>query len=263
MLLELKNLKVEIDNRTVIDDISFGVEPGQGIGLVGESGSGKTITSLAIMGLLPKSAKIADGEILFEGQDLLKKSKQDHRKLLGNDIAMIFQNPMTALDPLMRVGKQIAEVIQVHNPKISKIELKSRVLEIIKQSKLPDPEQTAKKYPHEMSGGQRQRIVIAMAIANEPKLLIADECTTALDATVQFQIINLLQELKGKMALIFISHSPGVVKTIADNIGVMHKGSIVEYGKSEELLSNPTHPHTKMLLSSLPERAVKGQPFLL
>ncbi len=264
-MLTVNNLTVNIKKNntsyTVLRNVSFELKNGEALGLVGESGSGKSMTALALMDLLPKQAVVDSGEVIFDGKDLLKRSQAERRSLLGKDLCMVFQNPMGALDPLMTIEKQIAEVIKVHNPTVTKKEMRDRVISLLEEVRIPHPSLSMKKFPHEMSGGQKQRVVIAMAIANRPKLLIADECTTALDATVQFQIVELLKKLikKYNLAMIFISHNIGLVKNITDKVGVMYVGHLVEYGSSLEVLSKPCHPYTKELLCSLPEFSQKGE----
>lgn len=216
MLLEVKSLKVAIGNDIqypVINGIDLELEKGSVIGLIGESGSGKSITARSILGLLPKAAKITEGSIIFDGIDFTKLKKEEIRSYLGKDIGMIFQNPMTALDPLMKVKKQISQSIKKHNGPLTQQDIDEKVLNLLEKVRLAEPNLVKEKYPHELSGGQKQRVLIASAIANEPKLLIADEATTALDVTVQFQIIHLLKSLlKGDhMSMIFISHNLGLI----------------------------------------------------
>lgn len=256
-LLSIENLSIEFgsDSEKVkaVNQVSFQIEKGVSFGLVGESGSGKSVTALAIMQLLAKQAKVISGKILFKDTDILEMDFSTIRKLRGNNISMIFQEPMTSLNPVMRCGNQVIESICLHQ-KISKKEAKKQVIDLFKQVKLPRPEHIYKSYPHEISGGQKQRVMIAMAIANKPDLLIADEPTTALDVTVQKEIILLLKDLKEtyNMSLLFISHDLGVVSEIADEVAVMYKGELVEKGDIRTVFSNPKHPYTKGLLECRP-----------
>lgn len=257
-MIEIKNLKVDFktDGGTVnaVKGISFNIPKGKTVGLVGESGSGKSVTSLAIMRLIPNPpGQISGGEILYEGKDLLKLSDPEMRKIRGNKISMIFQEPMTSLNPVFTVGDQISETIILHQ-KLSTEEAYKKSLSLLQQVGIPNPEQRMKSYPHEMSGGQRQRVMIAMAIACEPELLIADEPTTALDVTIQKQILDLLANLQKEygMSILFITHDLGVIKDIADDVVVMYKGKIVEQGPKTEIFKNPKHPYTKGLMNCRP-----------
>ena len=233
--------------------ISFSIAAGETLGLVGESGSGKSATSLAILRLLPPSARLT-GQIRYSGADLLHLPDDAMRRHRGREIAMIFQEPMTALNPSMSVGSQIAEAVRAHDSGISRSALKARVVEAMKQVGLPDVESRAQDYPHQFSGGQRQRILIAMAIVNRPRLLIADEPTTALDVTVQAQILNLLRSLREQhgLSMLFISHDLAVVSQIADSVAVMQHGMIVEHANARDLFSNPQHAYTRKLLAAAP-----------
>jgi oligopeptide/dipeptide ABC transporter ATP-binding protein len=246
-----------------VSRISFSIAPGEVLGLVGESGSGKSITSLAIMGLLPPAAQVS-GEILFQNVvrnedqsgtaiNLLKLPPDELRQLRGSRMAMIFQEPMTALNPVMRVGDQIAEAVLAHHS-VSKAEAWRRVVEGMREVAIPDPEQRARSYPHQLSGGMRQRIMIAMAIVNRPQLLIADEPTTALDVTIQQQILDLLNDLRHKfgLAMLFISHDLAVVSHVADRVAVMYAGSLVELATKADIFSEPAHPYTRGLLRAIP-----------
>ncbi len=258
-IVSIKDFSISFDKGEfkALNKISFNIKKGETLGLVGESGSGKSLTSLALMGLLPKNAKCNSGEILFNSEkiniDLNKTSEYDLRKLRGKSISMIFQEPMTSLNPSITCGEQIAEIIIQHSKK-NKKNIKARVLELFEEVRLPRPDKIFKSYPHQISGGQKQRVMIAMAIACKPDLLIADEPTTALDVTVQKEILKLLSELqqKNNISILFITHDLGVVKDIADNIVVMHKGIIVEQGKTSDILNNPQHSYTKGLLASKP-----------
>ncbi|MCJ8343777.1 MAG: ABC transporter ATP-binding protein [Cetobacterium sp.] len=262
-LLKVENLAIEEISkvkRIVVDEINFTVNRGETVGIVGESGSGKTVTAMSILRLLSDDLKISTGKIFFQGEDISKYSEKDMEKLLGNDLSVVFQNPISSLNPLMKVGKQIGEVIEKHRG-IKGNELKNMVYEILKDVGFPDYEDVYIKYPHELSGGQGQRIGIAMAIANSPKLIIADEPTTALDKNVQEQILLLLKNIQKKYnsAIIFISHDLGVIRRITDRAVVMYFGQIVEIGKTEEIFNNPKHPYTKGLLDSLPENFRRGE----
>lgn len=257
-LLSVKNLSLGFKSRNttnaVLHDISFDVLANEIVGIVGESGSGKSVTNLAVLGLLPqKSVDISSGEILFEGADLLNYSTQELQEIRGNAISMIFQEPMSSLNPSMRCGKQVTEILQRHK-KISAQEAKAETLRLFEQVKLPRPESVFKAYPHEISGGQKQRVMIAMAIACKPKLLIADEPTTALDVTVQKEIILLLKELQKEtgMSILFISHDLSLVSEIADRVIVMYKGKIVERGSSASIFKNPQEDYTKALIYARP-----------
>ncbi len=257
-IIDVRNLSVEFrtDEGLVkaVKGISFQVPRGKTVGLVGESGSGKSVTSLAIMRLIPSPpGKITSGEILIDGKDLLKLSEGDMRKVRGNKISMIFQEPMTSLNPVFTVGDQISETLMVHQ-KISKQAAQEKVLDLLTQVGIPNPKERIKSYPHEMSGGQRQRVMIAMAIACEPDLLIADEPTTALDVTIQKQILDLLADLQKKyqMSVLFITHDLGVIADIADEVVVMYRGDIVEKGTTQQIFSSPKHPYTKGLLACRP-----------
>ena len=258
-IISIKDFSITFDKGRfkALNQVSFDIEQGKTLGLVGESGSGKSLTSLALMGLLPKNAECNSGEILFNNNnkitDLNQTSEDDFRKLRGKSISMIFQEPMTSLNPSISCGVQVAEIIFQHSDKNHK-EVKKQVLELFEEVKLPRPEKIFNSYPHEISGGQKQRVMIAMAIACKPALLIADEPTTALDVTVQKEILSLLAELqqKNNISILFITHDLGVVKDIADDIIVMHKGLIVEKGKAKDILQNPQHSYTKGLLASKP-----------
>ncbi len=241
-----------------VRDLSFSVAPGEVLGLVGESGSGKSITALAIMRLLPPQARIS-GEIFFAGNSGGSRNLQNldddaMRQLRGSSIAMIFQEPMTALNPVMRVGNQIAEAVMAHNS-ISKSDAWQRAVDAMNDVAIPDAARRARDYPHQLSGGMRQRIMIAMAIVNRPQLLIADEPTTALDVTIQAQILELLAQLRRKfgLAMLFISHDLAVVSQVADRVAVMYSGSLVELGEKRDIFQGPAHPYTRGLLRAVPD----------
>ena len=251
-MLEVRDLNVRFGSTHAVRDVSFTIAERESLALVGESGSGKSVTSLAVMRLLAPQAQIS-GSIRFESTDLLTLRKEQMRRLRGSAISMIFQEPMTALNPVMRVGDQVAEAVLAHH-RVSKREVWQRAIAALREVAIPDPETRARDYPHQLSGGQRQRVMIAMAIVNRPRLLIADEPTTALDVTVQAQILELLAQLREQrgLAMLFISHDLGVVSRVADRIAVMFRGAIVETARSAELLRNPQHPYTRGLLASVP-----------
>lgn len=257
-LLEVKDLKVEFFTEEgrlpAIDNLSISINEGETLGVVGESGCGKSITALAIMRLLSSPGKITNGEILFKGQDLVKLREDEIRKVRGNDIAMIFQEPMTSLNPVITIGKQIIEVITTHNKSISKKEAKEKAIEMLKLVKIPMAEKRVNEYPHQLSGGMRQRVMIAIALACNPELLICDEPTTALDVTIQSQILKLINSLKKKTnsSVIMITHDMGVISQMADNVVVMYAGEAVEYTSVRELFRNQLHPYTTGLINSIP-----------
>lgn len=236
-----------------VDGVSFSIEAGKTLGLVGESGCGKSVTSLSIMRLIPPPGKITGGKIIFEGTNLLELPENEMRKIRGNKISMIFQEPMTSLNPVFTVGNQIAEAIQLHQG-LDKNSAMEKAIEMMRLVGIPSPELRAKDYPHQLSGGMRQRIMIAMALACNPKLLIADEPTTALDVTIQAQILELIKELREKigMSVLLITHNLGVVAETADNVAVMYAGRIVEYGTVRDIFKNPLHPYTWGLLQAIP-----------
>jgi peptide/nickel transport system ATP-binding protein len=252
-MLEVRNLSIAFAGKPAVDSISFTVAPGETLGLVGESGSGKSATSLALLRLLPPSTHIT-GEVLFDGEPLLTLPEPRMRNLRGSSIAMIFQEPMTALNPVMRIGHQIAEALLAHHPRTPRAEVRQRVLAAMHEVDLPSPETRLRDFPHQFSGGQRQRILIAMALINRPRLLIADEPTTALDVTVQAQILTLLKDLRAShnLAMLFISHDLAVVSEIADRVAVMQHGRLVETASTADLFRSPQHPYTRRLLASAP-----------
>ncbi len=256
-LLDIRNLSVQVPNGRnpwpILRDVSFQIMPGEAYGLVGESGSGKSVTSLAAMGLLKKPLKVAGGQILFQGTDLLKLSRREMRRLRGNRIAMIFQEPMTALNPLATVGRQIAEMYVLHQGK-SWAEGQRLAIDALARVRVPNPDRRATNYPHQMSGGLRQRVMIAMALACDPDLLIADEPTTALDVTVQAEVLRLIAELCAEQgtAVLLISHDLGVIAGNCQRVGVMYGGCLVEENETRELFLNPQHTYTKGLLGALP-----------
>ncbi|WOC15937.1 ABC transporter ATP-binding protein [Pseudochrobactrum sp. MP213Fo] len=261
-LLSIRDLSIAFhqdgQERVAVDHISFDIRKGETVALVGESGSGKSISALSVLKLLPyPTASHPSGQIIFKGEDTLTLSDHKLRGLRGNDIAMIFQEPMTSLNPLHVVERQIGEILRLHQG-MSEKQARARTLELLEEVGIREPEKRLQSYPHQLSGGQRQRVMIAMALANKPELLIADEPTTALDVTVQAQILQLLADLKHSkgMSMLFITHDLGVVRKIADRVCVMHQGKIVETGKTEDIFTNPQHDYTKHLLSAEP----KGKP---
>ncbi len=289
MLLELKNLTVQFPSArgpvAAVRSLSLSLDAGQTLALVGESGSGKSVTALAIMGLLPPQARLS-GSVLFEGHELTTARPTELQKLRGARMAMIFQEPMTALNPVMRIGDQIAEAVLAHAPAatnsmggphppavgecgmqtrkaITRAQARERAIEALHEVAIPSPERRWRDYPHQLSGGQRQRVMIAMAIVNRPALLIADEPTTALDVTVQAQILELLADLRRRLglAMLFVSHDLAVVNRISDRIAVMYAGKVVEIGAAHQLFEHPAHPYTRGLLDSIPTlKSNRNQP---
>jgi len=253
-LLSVEHLSVSFNGRqTVVDDISFAINPGETFALVGESGSGKSITALSVLRLLPNNARLTASAIKLQGDNLLNRSEYELCAIRGRRIGLIFQDPMSSLNPVMTIGSQIEEVIKIHFSLPSE-EIKQRVLELLQQVEIPNPQQRLKDYPHQLSGGQRQRVMIAIALAGKPDLLIADEPTTSLDVTIQAQILALLKKLQQQtgMGLWLISHDLALVSTIADRVAVMQQGKIVETGSTADFFSNPQHPYTRKLLNALP-----------
>ena len=257
-LLEVKKLKTcfKLFRGTVkaVDGVSFSVDRGEILGLVGESGGGKSVTGFSLLGLIDPPGKVHEGEVLFHGEDLLKKSYDEMRHIRGKEIAMIFQDPMTSLNPLQTVGQQIDEALRLHTKLSSKDRL-ARSIELMSEVGIPNPEERLKNYPHQFSGGMRQRAVIAIGLAASPELIIADEPTTALDVTVQAQILRLMKRLVDKFgsALILITHDLAVVSEMTDRIAVMYCGKIVESGVTDEVIATPLHPYTHGLLDSIPK----------
>jgi len=274
-LLEVQNLSVEFataqDNVRAVRDVSFSLAAGEVLGLVGESGSGKSVSSLAVLRLLPPQARVS-GRITFDGEDLLALPDERMRAIRGAGISMIFQEPMTALNPVMRIGDQVAEAVLAHpelagrrgeKGKVTKAEAGRLAVEALQTVAIPEPERRARDYPHQLSGGQRQRVMIAMAIVNRPRLLIADEPTTALDVTIQAQVLDLLNELRQKfsLAMLFVSHDLAVVSQVSHRIAVMYAGSLVEIGPVREVFQKAAHPYTRGLLNSVPTlRSDRSQP---
>ena len=257
MLLSVRNLCTDFPVKRgivhAVEDVSFDVDAGEILAIVGESGSGKSVTSLSVMGLLAEPGHVAGGSMEFEGKDLVHLSERDYRALRGNDMAMIFQEPMTSLNPVYRVGKQIVEAIRTHE-NVSKKEARERAIDMLRKVGIPSPEKRIDDYPHQMSGGMRQRVMIAMALSCNPKLLIADEPTTALDVTIQAQILDLLRRLRDDtgMAVLLITHDLGVVSETADRVVVMYCGQVVEEAEVRTLFDHPMHPYTLGLLKSIP-----------
>ncbi|MFV0560129.1 MAG: ABC transporter ATP-binding protein [Enterococcus sp.] len=262
-ILEVKNLQISFDTYAgkvrAIRGVDFDLNEGETLAIVGESGSGKSVTTRTIMRLLSSNANIDEGQILFKGQDLVHKTEKEMQKIRGKEIAMIFQDPMTSLNPTMPIGKQVAESLRKHN-KVSKKDGEKAALELLKLVGINDAEKRLKSYPHQFSGGQRQRIVIAIALICYPEILIADEPTTALDVTIQAQILELLKEIQAKLntSIIFITHDLGVVANVADRVAVMYAGKIIEVGTAEEIFYNPQHPYTWGLLGSMPTLDTEG-----
>lgn len=257
MLLDVENLQTEfkVKRGTVkaVNNVSFGVEKGEILAIVGESGSGKSVTSLSVMGLIREPGKVTGGKIMFHGENLVEKSNKEMNKIRGDKISMIFQEPMTSLNPVYKIGDQIMESILTHTD-LSKAEAKKTAIKMLDLVGIPSPEQRMEDYPHQMSGGMRQRVMIAMALSCNPEVLIADEPTTALDVTIQAQILELIDRLRNKigMAVLLITHDLGVVAETADRGVVMYCGKIVEQADVKDIFTNPLHPYTKGLLESIP-----------
>ncbi len=257
-ILEVKDLSTwfytEEGIVKALEDVSFSIEQGEILGIVGETGCGKSVTSRTIMGLIPQPpGKIVGGEVLFEGRDLLKLGDEDMRSIRGKDMAMIFQDPMSSLNPVLKVGFQVMEAIKAHGD-VSDREARKRALEMFEKVNIPDPEKSLNRYPHQFSGGMKQRVMIAMALSCNPRLLIADEPTTALDVSIQAQILSLIKGLQRDFgsSIMLISHDLGVIATMAQKVAVMYAGSIIEYGAVKDIFENPSHPYTKGLLGAIP-----------
>ncbi|HEX8066721.1 MAG TPA: ABC transporter ATP-binding protein [Thermoleophilaceae bacterium] len=256
-LLEVRDLRVrfgtEAGELRAVDGVSYTVDAGRALGIVGESGSGKTVSSLTVMGLVRFSNAEVSGEVLFEGRDLLTMPDDELRRLRGSEIAMIFQDPLSSLHPFMRVGRQLGEAVRAHS-RVSRAAARARAIELLAMVELPDPRRRVDAYPHELSGGMRQRTMIAMALANEPKLLIADEPTTALDVTVQAQILGLIRRLQHDlgMAVVIVTHDLGVIAETADEVAVVYAGRIVERAATRTVFARPEHPYTWGLIRSIP-----------
>lgn len=264
-MLQLEDLNVSIAINDVLypvlEDISFSVDHDETLGLVGESGCGKSMTAMAIMGLLRKNIKIMSGKIILNGNDLAGLSQKQFQSLRGSQLSMIFQDSMSSLNPLMKVGRQIEEAYQIHYG-LNKQELKAKALEALANVGFVNPEETHNKYPHQLSGGQRQRVMIAMAISAKPGLLIADEPTTALDVTTQNRILTLIKNIQAEnhMSIIIISHDITVISQTCSHVCVMYCGWVVEYGTADDIIRNPKHPYTKALIASIPNETVKDRP---
>ena len=263
-LLEIDNLSVSFTTDSgvarAIDDVSFSIGAGETLGVVGESGCGKTVTALSIMRLIQTPGRIDTGRILFRGKDLLSLPEKEMRKIRGNEVSMVFQEPMTSLNPVFTCGYQVAEAVLLHQ-KVGKKEARERTIEMLGLVKIPDPERVSKSYPHQLSGGMRQRVMIAMALSCNPSLLIADEPTTALDVTIQAQILELLQSLQEKMnmAILIITHDLGVIAEMAKRVVVMYAGQVVEQGSVIEIFRDARHPYTIGLKESIPRLATAGE----
>ncbi|MEP6813103.1 MAG: ABC transporter ATP-binding protein [Actinomycetota bacterium] len=274
-VLSIRNLVVEFRTEDgvvhAVDDISYDVYPGETLGIVGESGSGKSVSTMSILGLIPQPpGRIASGTAMFKGKDLLKMKKRELRRVRGDEVAMIFQDPMTSLNPVLKVGYQLGEAIKTHYPKEPNDKVKARVIDLLRLVGVPNPESRYENYPHEFSGGMRQRAMIAMSIANSPSLLIADEPTTALDVTIQAQVLEVLKRVQAETeaATILITHDLGIVAELCERVIVMYGGKIVEHGDVHTIFQNPRHPYTIGLMDSLPKltedeewlRPIPGQP---
>ena len=274
-LLSIRDLAVEFTTEDgvvkAVDGITYDLFPGETLGIVGESGSGKSVSTMSILGLIPQPpGRIVRGEAMFQGKDLLKQSKKELRRIRGKDLAMVFQDPMTSLNPVLKIGFQIAEAIKTHNPNVKDETAKKRAVDLLKLVGVPNPERRVDQYPHEFSGGMRQRAMIAMAVANEPSVLIADEPTTALDVTIQAQILEVLKKAQEEThaATILITHDLGLIAELADRVIVMYAGKVVELGDVHTIFNTPRHPYTVGLMDSLPKltaeeewlRPIPGQP---
>ena len=261
-MLEIRDLHVQFKNRDkeAVAGVSFTIGDGEIVGLVGESGSGKTVTAMSIAGLLPRKQCTLSGDILLDGRDLLHAERKELRKLHGAEIGVVFQEPMSAMDPLMKVGEQVGEVLRVHTD-LDKEARRARAIQAMRDVELREPELVYDKYPHELSGGMLQRAMIAAAIVIEPSLLLLDEPTTALDVTIQAQILELLKRLNAerKMAMLFISHNLNVVRKLCSRVAVMQKGELVEFGETDEVFFHPQHPYTKRLIDAIPTREHKDR----
>jgi oligopeptide/dipeptide ABC transporter ATP-binding protein len=274
-LLSIRDLVVEFSTEDgivqAVDGISYELYPGETLGIVGESGSGKSVSTMSILGLIPQPpGKIVNGEAIFKGTDLLKLSAKDLRRVRGNEVALVFQDPMTSLNPVLKIGNQIGEAIKTHHPELKDGEIEERTVGLLRTVGVPNPERRVEQYPHEFSGGMRQRAMIAMAISNSPSVLIADEPTTALDVTIQAQILEVLKlaQAETHAATILITHDLGLVAELADRVIVMYAGKVVEFGDVHTIFRSPRHPYTIGLMDSLPKldaeddwlRPIPGQP---
>ena len=264
-ILSVENLTISF--RTIngmvraVRGISFDLKRGETVAIVGESGSGKSVSIKAIMGILAGNAVVDSGTIMYEGHDLLKTNEKEYHKIRGSKIGLIFQDPLSALNPIMRIGNQLTETIKLNDPKITKAEARKRAIELMESVGIPEADKRIDQYPFQFSGGMRQRIVIAIALARDPEVLICDEPTTALDVTVQARILELINDIKRKrnLSVIFITHDMGVVANIADRINVMYAGKIVEKGTAEEIFYEPAHPYTQALLAAMPDLETSEQ----
>lgn len=263
-LLEVSGLSIGIKSsgavHNAIEDISFQIGRGEILGIVGESGCGKSLTALALAGLLPEGVQLTGGQVVFNGVELTRLNKKDFRKIQGKDITMIFQEPMTSLNPLMKIGRQVSEVLQLHD-NLTQKERDKRTIDILGEVGLPHPETIVNQYPHELSGGMRQRVMIAMAVISKPKLIIADEPTTALDVTIQAQILELLKQINRDYdcAILFISHDLDVISRLCDRVAVMYAGNIVEEAPTQKLFAGPAHPYAMQLMGAIPSRDKRGK----
>jgi peptide/nickel transport system ATP-binding protein len=264
-LLEVQDLTLDFETEAgvaqVLDRVSFSIAEGEVFGLVGETGSGKTVTALTILRLLPDNARIRGGSIAFLGEELLTKPEEEMNRIRGIRISMVFQDPGTSLNPVYPVGEQIAQVVRVHEG-IEREPAKARAIELFRRVGLADPESLVRRYPHELSGGMQQRVMISMALACRPKLLIADEPTTAVDVTIQAQILELLRELRQefRLSVLLITHNLGIVAEMCDRIGVMYAGTVAEVAQTRDLFREPLHPYTQALLKALPRADARGRP---
>ena len=258
-MLEIENLTVQFGERRVLDGVSMSVECGKVLGIVGESGSGKTMTALSVMGLLNSTARITEGSIRLDGNELTQLGEKELSQIRGGDIAMIFQEPMTSLNPTMRIGKQLEEAVLLHEKNVSRAVLKERALNALKDARLEQPERVYSSYPHELSGGMRQRVMIAMGTICRPGYLLCDEPTTALDVTTQKGIIELIGRMRAEynVGIIFITHDLKLLKNFADNVVVMCRGRVVEQGTVEKIFTAPEMEYTKKLIAAIPDRTVR------
>lgn len=264
-LIEFKGYSMGFKDRdgnveNLLDQVTFDIEEGKALGIVGESGCGKSMTSLSIMGLLPEAAQVQAGEILFLGENLLTKSTKEMQQIRGKEIAMIFQEPMTSLNPVHTIGFQISEMLNIHYPKLSKAEVEQQTIAQLEAVGISNPIQRLKQYPHQFSGGMRQRVMIAMAMICKPKLLVADEPTTALDVTIQAQVLDLMHKLKESGSLVIVTHNLGVVAELCDEIVVMYAGRVVERGELVDIFDNPQHPYTQGLMAAIPTLSSPKEP---
>ena len=269
-LLQLNDIHVQIGQTEILRGVTFSLDPGQTLGIVGESGCGKSMTGLTVMGMLPAGGRITRGTLTLDGRDLTQLSPREWREIRGQEIALVMQDPFTSLNPLMKVGDQVAEVYRMHGG-LNKSSAGEKAIEMLTLVGVPSPKDAAHKYPHQMSGGQRQRVVIAIACAARPKVLIADEPTTALDVTLQAQVLRLLKEIQAEdgTAILMISHDIGVIGSVSDQIAVFYAGRVVEQGPTAAVLRRPFHPYTQALMAAMPQtgagrlRVIEGQPPLL